>query len=273
METNTRKINTKAGFLNVPSEIIPCFYVSSCHDAYDKKQLTKMNTSHILVCGGDLKTPFAQGFNMSYKKLPIQDIARASIVKFFLDGFKHFENFVKEKQPYSTKDESKPSCLVHCMAGCSRSVSMMTAYIMLKTNCKFDEVFEWVKEKRACSRPNKGFVEQLMYFEQTIDQYHKEKGYCKSGGFPWKVENFDTELKTLIETPLDLSLLSDLLWQNLNAVMIEVKGFMGVDIYALHQQNTQANDDKIQVYKQRDLSYDRGDKKSSNKKNNSSRNI
>jgi len=224
-------------------------------------QIKKMNTSHVVVCGGDLKTPFAQGFGMSYCQMPIQDLARSSIIKFFLDGFKHYESFVTKKDPYSTKGDQMPSCLTHCMAGCSRSVSMQTAYIMLKTNCHFDEVFEHVKEVRSCARPNKGFAEQLMYFGKVIDEYHKEMGYCKPGGFAWKYQDFDTDLKKLIETPLDLSLLSNLLWEHLEAFMKVFKGFMGVNIYELHNKNLSSGGE-MQVYKPRDLSYDRGDKKS-----------
>jgi len=50
-------------------------------------------------------------------------------------------------------------------------------------------MYDFTKERRPCARPNKGFAQQLMYFEEVVKEYHNQKGYCKAGGMQWKVDN------------------------------------------------------------------------------------
>lgn len=51
--------------------------------------------------------------------------------------------------------------LVHCIAGVSRSASVVIYYLMKKTGKKYDEVYSYVKSKRNMIKPNDGFVKIL----------------------------------------------------------------------------------------------------------------
>ncbi|PWN24259.1 hypothetical protein BCV69DRAFT_280149 [Microstroma glucosiphilum] len=57
--------------------------------------------------------------------------------------------------------------LVHCQAGCSRSVALVVAYIMATRKCSRDAALSMVRARRAQAEPNSGFMEQLSLFEQA----------------------------------------------------------------------------------------------------------
>ena len=56
--------------------------------------------------------------------------------------------------------------LVHCMAGVSRSATIVIAYIMNKYRMSFREAFEFVQIKRSIIDPNEGFRQQLKLYEE-----------------------------------------------------------------------------------------------------------
>uniref|UniRef100_A0A672FHC7 Dual specificity phosphatase 22 n=1 Tax=Salarias fasciatus TaxID=181472 RepID=A0A672FHC7_SALFA len=58
-------------------------------------------------------------------------------------------------------------CLVHCVAGVSRSVTLVVAYIMTVTGRGWVEALAAVRSARPCAGPNLGFLRQLEEFENT----------------------------------------------------------------------------------------------------------
>ena len=62
--------------------------------------------------------------------------------------------------------------LVHCVAGISRSASVVLAYLMWKENMSFEEALEYLKGLRPIVEPNDGFVKQLKDFEVQIRNGH-----------------------------------------------------------------------------------------------------
>ncbi|KAM9811062.1 dual specificity protein phosphatase 18-like [Neosynchiropus ocellatus] len=58
--------------------------------------------------------------------------------------------------------------LVHCNAGVSRSASVCMAYLVRHERASLREAHEWVKRSRPVARPNAGFWEQLIRYEQGI---------------------------------------------------------------------------------------------------------
>lgn len=51
--------------------------------------------------------------------------------------------------------------LVNCRAGVSRSVTIVTNYIMRKYNISLDNALKYIKNKRPIADPNSGFINQL----------------------------------------------------------------------------------------------------------------
>ncbi|KAM9845195.1 dual specificity protein phosphatase 22-B isoform 2-T2 [Aulostomus maculatus] len=64
--------------------------------------------------------------------------------------------------------------LVHCLAGVSRSVTLVVAYIMTVTGLGWKEALDAVRVVRPCAGPNIGFQRQLQEFEASqADQFRE----------------------------------------------------------------------------------------------------
>lgn len=66
--------------------------------------------------------------------------------------------------------------LVHCVAGVSRSASVVIAYIMKELGLSYDTAFTLVRKSRGIVSPNSGFEKQLRYYEAL--------GYTTNGNTP-----------------------------------------------------------------------------------------
>ncbi|KAF7253023.1 hypothetical protein EG68_08623 [Paragonimus skrjabini miyazakii] len=58
--------------------------------------------------------------------------------------------------------------LVHCMAGVSRSSSLILAYLMRHMNMSLAEAYQHVRSIRPCIQPNPSFWRQLLEFEERL---------------------------------------------------------------------------------------------------------
>ncbi|KAH9948323.1 phosphatases II [Amylocystis lapponica] len=56
--------------------------------------------------------------------------------------------------------------LVHCQQGISRSAAVVIAYLIYTQNMTYDSAFDLVRRKRACVKPNSGFVRCLQEWEK-----------------------------------------------------------------------------------------------------------
>ncbi|KAG8133262.1 hypothetical protein E2320_011072 [Naja naja] len=57
-------------------------------------------------------------------------------------------------------------CLVHCLAGVSRSATLVVAYIMTVTDFGWEDALSIVRVSRSYASPNTGFQQQLEDFEK-----------------------------------------------------------------------------------------------------------
>jgi dual specificity MAP kinase phosphatase len=71
--------------------------------------------------------------------------------------------------------------LVHCLAGCSRSISLCASFILKlniidkkKKKYGIDRVLYFMKKKRDCSNPNDGFIKELKDYESFLKLQQKE---------------------------------------------------------------------------------------------------
>ncbi|KAL7718782.1 Dual specificity protein phosphatase [Entamoeba marina] len=134
-----------------PNNIIPYLYLGSV-ESTTKPFLRKNNISAVLSLG--IK-PLYTSKKIQYKFIQITDTINDDISIYFEETF----NFIEENI------SSEKNVLVHCVAGVSRSASLVISYIMKKQKLSYNEAFEIVKVQRNCVCPNASFKEQLIKYK------------------------------------------------------------------------------------------------------------
>ncbi|XP_032970176.1 dual specificity protein phosphatase 22 isoform X3 [Rhinolophus ferrumequinum] len=84
---------------------------------------------------------------------------------------RHFKESIKFIHECRLRGEG---CLVHCLAGVSRSVTLVTAYVMTVTDFGWEDALHTVRAGRPCANPNLGFQRQLQDFDKhEVHQYRQ----------------------------------------------------------------------------------------------------
>nr|Q39491.1 RecName: Full=Dual specificity protein phosphatase [Chlamydomonas moewusii]CAA54910.1 tyrosine phosphate [Chlamydomonas moewusii] len=147
----------------VPGKLI----LSSCEVEESSELLTKLGVTHILQVGEELKPSHPGRF--TYLSLPILDMEGQDIVALLPSCFQ----FLQQAQA------SGGVCLVHCLAGISRSASVVIAYLMWTQGMPYTEARAMVRRARSKVYPNTGFTLQL----QELDRL-RESGAIQWGDTP-----------------------------------------------------------------------------------------
>ena len=95
--------------------------------------------------------------SIKYLNIPILDSVGQNLKSYLSNAI----NFIDDAHDNDGK------ILVHCMGGVSRSVSLVTAYLMKSQNRKLDIAYEMVKEKRSISSISIEFMGELMIWEKA----------------------------------------------------------------------------------------------------------
>ncbi|XP_040000407.1 dual specificity protein phosphatase 22-B isoform X2 [Xiphias gladius] len=136
-------------------KVLPDLYLGNFKGAYarDREQLARNNITHILSIH-DSAAPILQ---MTYLCISAADLPTQNLIQ-------HFKQSIMFMHESRLKGEG---CLVHCLAGVSRSVTLVVAYIMTVTGLGWQEALAAVRAVRPCAGPNLGFQRQLQEFEAT----------------------------------------------------------------------------------------------------------
>uniref|UniRef100_A0A8D2QFW5 protein-serine/threonine phosphatase n=1 Tax=Zonotrichia albicollis TaxID=44394 RepID=A0A8D2QFW5_ZONAL len=95
----------------------------------------------------------------AYHNIRVYDEETTDLLAHWNEAY-HFINKAK-------KNHSK--CLVHCKMGVSRSASTVIAYAMKEFGWSLEKAYNYVKQKRSITRPNAGFMRQLLEYEGILD--------------------------------------------------------------------------------------------------------
>ncbi|XP_039984466.1 dual specificity protein phosphatase 22-B-like isoform X1 [Xiphias gladius] len=136
------------------NKVLPDLYLGNIRDARDRELLAQHNITHILSIH-DAAAPVLE--DMTYLCISAADHSKQNLTQYFRDSIM----FIHESR---LKGEG---CLVHCVAGVSRSVTLVVAYIMTVTGCGWVRSLAAVRAARPCAGPNLGFLRQLEEFEST----------------------------------------------------------------------------------------------------------
>ncbi|XP_050535607.1 dual specificity protein phosphatase 22 isoform X2 [Daktulosphaira vitifoliae] len=161
--------------------IIPGLYIGSLRDSKDINQLEKNKITHILSI---IENPRKYYHNKNYMFVKAYDSPEQNLIQYFTIC----NNFIHKAR---LKDQN---VLIHCLAGMSRSVTIVASYIMSVTNIKLKHAIRLLKLCRPIASPNEGFNKQLQYFElyylseerdrlksfsTTNKQLKADEEYCK----------------------------------------------------------------------------------------------
>jgi protein-tyrosine phosphatase len=128
-------------------------YLGCIDGFYDFSYLKSQNITHILsLCPME---NIADDF--IHKTISVDDIPSENICKYFKEAIEFIETSEK--------------VYVHCMAGVSRSPTIVISYIMWKERLAYNQAYFKVKNKRKFIYPNEGFCTQLKEFEKNLKEF------------------------------------------------------------------------------------------------------
>ena len=144
------KVNLYPSYEQITEKI----YLGNEDTARDKELLKKLNISHILICAEGCEPFFPNEY--TYKILYIDDAIDENILSWLKEAFEFI-------------DSSVNNIYIHCVMGISRSPTIVIGYLMYKKKMKYEEAYNFVRNKRNAISPNPGFQEQLKKFEKILD--------------------------------------------------------------------------------------------------------
>lgn len=93
-------------------------------------------------------------------KLEVVDKPTESLIQYF--------DYLGEKINQIARQTPNGACLVHCVAGISRSTTIVLAYLMKYLKMSLKDAHAHVKSRRPLIRPNLGFWKQLVDYEKML---------------------------------------------------------------------------------------------------------
>jgi protein tyrosine phosphatase len=145
-------------YLFFPSTILEGkLYLSCASIAANQELIEKYNIKGIISMGGfEAHTTYKIHPEVDYHFVFISDYESEPIHLEFAACFDFINN-------------TEGAVLVHCMAGISRSATIVIAYLMKEKQMGFQEAYAYVKKKRSIVFPNSGFRHQLREFELQLN--------------------------------------------------------------------------------------------------------
>ena len=138
--------------------IIGNIFLGSEKCAADFNFIQKHNISKILVVGSLIECHFEENPFLTYKVIQLLDESSQNIRASFEECF----GFIQESLA------SNENILIHCVAGMSRSATIVIAFLMKHRNLSLRKAFDFVQNKRPIINPNFGFMKQLRNFEEEL---------------------------------------------------------------------------------------------------------
>ena len=134
-------------------KIIDNIYLGNCIAAADVDYLKKEGIEKVLTVM-NYGCPEYKENDFEHKTFLVEDFGGQNIIQYFGECL----NFIKGDK----------KILVHCMAGASRSATIVIAYLMWTMKMKFLDALDYTKNKRLVVYPNCGFKAQLKMFEKLL---------------------------------------------------------------------------------------------------------
>lgn len=140
-----------------PTRIDEYIYLGSQTDASSESTIKRCGITHVLnVTTTCPRCPYVSEGN--FLRVSVNDGHYDQLLPYFNDVFQFIDDAA----------QTGGSVLIHCMAGVSRSATLVIAYLMHRSKLSFNEAYRFVKQKRPNVAPNFNFLGQLMEFETYL---------------------------------------------------------------------------------------------------------
>ncbi|KAK9249424.1 protein-tyrosine phosphatase-like protein [Lipomyces tetrasporus] len=148
-------------------------YIGTSFALHGQKALADAGVTHILsALRGNIDSKLVSSFK--HMHIQVDDDDDEDMLQYFDQS----NAFIDEAL------SSGGTILVHCIAGISRSATLVIAYIMQDRRISFEEAWSLVQEGRPIVNPNDSFKEQLAIYEQDeFDVSASSPGYRR-----WKLK-------------------------------------------------------------------------------------
>lgn len=141
------------------SEVLPTLYLCGACAIVRPETIENLDIRFVVNATVELPdTPLPDNRPPNYLRVSIKDSRDANLID-------HFDQVADEIE--KTREADGRS-LVHCVAGVSRSVSLILAYLMKYQDMSLKKAFQHVRSVRPQVRPNTGFFKQLIEYERRI---------------------------------------------------------------------------------------------------------
>ncbi|KGL91459.1 Dual specificity protein phosphatase 22-A, partial [Charadrius vociferus] len=142
------------------SQVVKGLYLGNIRDSEDRENLLRNGVTHILSVHNRAK-PVLE--DMTYLCISASDSSSQNLLQHFKECIK----FIHECRL------GGGGCLVHCLAGVSRSTTILVAYLMTVTELGWEGCLAATKAVRSYVSPNFGFQQQLQEYEATLLQEYR----------------------------------------------------------------------------------------------------
>ncbi|CAO3640568.1 unnamed protein product [Cunninghamella blakesleeana] len=144
---------------SLAQQVLPCIWIGS-YAAFESKSFLRKNNIKRILSIGHFQHIYPES-DYKHKIIPISDQPETNIIEWFSEAIAFIEESINNKEPI----------LVHCLAGVSRSPTMVIAYIMAKEQLRWKIALVKIKQVRPFIDPNTGFKNQLQLYQNMNYQF------------------------------------------------------------------------------------------------------
>ncbi|CAH8663341.1 unnamed protein product [Schistosoma bovis] len=141
------------------SQILPFLYLGNARDSQDVDLIRQLNVTHIINVTDSLPMPFRKLNRIQYLHIPASDTTKQNL----LPSFDRAVQFIEKARKHNG------IVLVHCLAGVSRSVAVVIAYLLYNNRgLNVYKALEFVQARRSVAGPNLHFMGQLQAYYHDL---------------------------------------------------------------------------------------------------------
>ncbi|XP_077448205.1 protein phosphatase Slingshot homolog 2b isoform X2 [Stigmatopora argus] len=144
------------GQMDSPTQIFDHVFLGSEWNASNMEELQNCGVHYILNVTREIDNFFPGIFE--YHNIRVYDEEATDLLAYWNDTYKFITR--------AKKNGSK--CLVHCKMGISRSAATVIAYAMKEYGWDLRKAFDYVKNRRAVTKPNPSFMRQLEEYQGIL---------------------------------------------------------------------------------------------------------